>query len=164
MSVYFAQVGPVVKIGYSENPERRVANLFRGGTLYSAPAIALEHRAERHLVRAIEGCKDTEAAVHGALQDFSIGLEWFVAEQPVLDFAASAATADDYEPIRREGGPVQWPHDQMAGGNHEFVMAAYLRRRARMTTTHPPAGAHAPAPHPAVAATASVGGSLGGAR
>lgn len=135
MSVYFAQVGPVVKIGYSANPERRVANLFKGSTLYSAPAVAIEHRDERHLLRAIDGDKNTERQIHLALSDFNVGLEWFVAEQPILDFAATVQEADEYEPLHREGGRVRWADRQMAGGNVELVMAAFYKRRERQATT-----------------------------
>lgn len=138
MSVYFAQVGPVLKIGYSENPERRVANLFKGSTLYSAPAVAIEHRAERRLLRAIDGDKTTETLIHRALSDFNIGLEWFVAEQPVLDFAATAQEADEYDPLRREGGRIRWDARQMAGGNAELVMAAFYKRRARQQAAASP--------------------------
>lgn len=106
MSVYFAQVGPHIKIGYSTNPERRVARMFSSTTRYSAPTGTPTGRAHRHLIRAIDGDLGTERLIHLALDDFRIGEEWFVDEPEVQRFIATAKTAKRYAKVRRPAGPV----------------------------------------------------------
>ena len=108
MSVYFAQVGPHIKIGYSANPERRVRNLFKSTTRYGVPDGTPLDLASRHLIRYIDGEKDTERQIHMALDDFRIGTEWFVDEPEVREFIANVEPADEYEPVRRPGGPVPY--------------------------------------------------------
>ena len=90
MSVYFAQVGRYIKIGYSENPERRVRRLFASETRYGAPKDAPTSLAERTLLKVIDGGEGTERAVHLALDDFRVMGEWFIDEPEVRDFIATA--------------------------------------------------------------------------
>lgn len=106
MSVYFAQVGPHIKIGFSRNPERRVRRLFASATRYDLPPGTPTDLASRHLIRYIDGDLGTERAVHVALEDFSLGNEWFADEPQVRDFIANVETATYYEPVPRPGGPV----------------------------------------------------------
>lgn len=106
MSVYFAQVGPYIKIGYSANPERRVRNLMASGTRYTAPADTPLDEGSRRLIRYIDGELATEQAIHVALQDFTLGLEWYVDEPEVRDFIATAEPSLTYPRLRRQGGPV----------------------------------------------------------
>lgn len=112
MSVYFAQVGPYIKIGYSENPEKRVRNLFKSGTRYTAPEGTPLHPSQRRLIRAIDGTWDTEQLIHVALEDFCLGLEWYVDEPEVRDFIATVETAKHYDRLNRPDGPVYEPYDE----------------------------------------------------
>lgn len=118
MSVYFITCGPFIKVGYFAEPERRVANLFRSGSRYTAPAASYAVRGNQVLLRAIDGDKNTEAAVHRALEDFAAGCEWFVDEPAVRDFIATAGhDRDHYRKVRRDGGPVELPHAERGGCN-----------------------------------------------
>jgi hypothetical protein len=127
MYVYFAAVGGLIKVGYSENPERRVRNLFRGSTLYGAPVDAYEARGTQVMLRTIEGCKTVERRCHEALADFEVSLEWFLDEPPVRAFIDAAEDwREDYPRVVREGGPVEpdWRPNGAALGLIE------LRRRS----------------------------------
>jgi hypothetical protein len=119
MSVYFAQVGRYIKIGYSTNPERRVRNLFKSTTRYGAPQDAPTELADRHLIRAIDGDTGTEFQIHRALNDFRVFGEWFIDEPEVRDFIATAGDADDYEPVRRPAGIYDWQADPILGPTAE---------------------------------------------
>ena len=112
MSVYFAQVGRYIKVGYSENPERRVANLFKSTTRYNRPwDMPLD--ADRELLLTIPGDKNTERLCHRALADYAAGCEFFIDEPGVREFMARAA-AGDLEPVTRPGGEfVPVHHSQM---------------------------------------------------
>jgi hypothetical protein len=109
MSVYFAQVGPYIKIGYSENPDRRVRNLMASATRYGAPKGTPTRRCERHLIRSIRGSKNTEALIHQALADFCAGNEWFVDEPEVRDFIANVECATEYRSVVRPVGEYYSP-------------------------------------------------------
>lgn len=110
MSVYFAEVGPYIKIGFSRNPERRVRNLFASTTRYSAPADTPMDLASRRLIRAIKGDKGTEFQIHRALEDFNVGTEWFANEPELREWIDAAEYAEEYEPLRRAGGPIRRPN------------------------------------------------------
>lgn len=94
MSVYFIRVGRYVKVGYSENPERRFRRLFSSTTSYSAPWDCPRGLAERQLLGYVCGGKDDEGVAHRALEGFSVGCEFYLAEQPVLDYVASCLDAN----------------------------------------------------------------------
>lgn len=107
MTVYFAVAGPYVKIGYSQNPERRVARLFCSAT--PRPHDCPTGRGSRQLIRTIDGDKHVEAAIHRALDDFCVGAEWFAYGPPVADFIASVEPDRyDYPRLAREGGPREF--------------------------------------------------------
>lgn len=136
MAVYVIECAGLLKIGFSENPERRVANLFQSASRYSAPRAAHEARGTQRLVCVItDGTKSDEAVIHQALAMYSIGCEWFANEPAVLEYVQSF-TAGDYppvEPIERPGG---WAIDaipvaERGGGNAELVMSVFAKRRNR---------------------------------
>ena len=113
MSVYFAQVGHYIKIGYSANPERRVRNLFKSTTRYGAPADCPTDIASRHLIRAIDGTKDDEGRIHRALSDYCVGLEWYADEPALRDYIANVEQTDDEYPVlTRLEGPVRASYDE----------------------------------------------------
>lgn len=110
MSVYFIKVGRYLKIGYSENPERRCQNLWRSTTRYGRPW-DLSTKEPRELLAVIDGDKSTEYWVHQSLDDFRSNCEFFIDEQPVRDFielVTSRPFADDEFPIvTRAAGPFE---------------------------------------------------------
>ena len=113
MSVYFAQVGRYIKIGYSANPERRVRRLFSSTSRYGAPEDCPTDLASRHLIRAIDGTKSDEAQIHRALTDFRVGLEWYIDEPALRDYIATVEQTDEeYPELVREGGPVSPAWDE----------------------------------------------------
>lgn len=79
MSVYFARVGRYIKVGYSANPERRVANLFKSATRYSAPR-DIDAATPRTLLGYVPGRLNEERTAHAALRDFRVQGEWFLDE------------------------------------------------------------------------------------
>ena len=131
MSVYFIACGGFIKVGFSEDPERRVANLFRSGSRYSAPRAAYEARGTQQLIGFVAGTKTTERAMHLALEDFAAGCEWFVDEPAVREFAATCTPEEeDYPKVTRLGGPVEVPHCESGGGNVELALDLLARRSA----------------------------------
>ena len=135
MSVYAIRCGGLIKIGFSENPARRCAKLFRGSTLYSAPRAAYEARGTQVLVHVIEkASKSDECLIHRLLDDFAIGCEWFVDEQPVHDVLA-AYRVDDLSHAhlwpRRVGGPVweSMPREELGGCNSGPTLALLAKRQ-----------------------------------
>lgn len=140
MSVYFIACGGFIKVGFSDNPERRVKNLFQSGSRYTAPRAAFEARAERTLLRSIEGDKDTERTIHRALEDFYAGCEWFVDEPQLRDWIAAAMPDDrlrkrDYPKLVRLGGRVEVPQGDMGGGNYDLNIAVWLKGREQATAS-----------------------------
>lgn len=111
MSVYFAEVGRYIKIGYSQNAERRVLHLFASETRYGAPKDAPTTRAGRRLLKVIDGNECTERAVHLALDDFRVMGEWFIDEPEVRAFMADVQTAKRYPQITRPAGPFDRESD-----------------------------------------------------
>lgn len=104
MSVYFAQVGRYIKVGYSENPERRVRNLWKSGTRYGRPADCPLDTPR--LLASIPGSLNREAECHSALADFAVGCEFFVDEPPVRDFIAAVVAGESIKHIARDSGPA----------------------------------------------------------
>jgi hypothetical protein len=133
MSVYVIECAGLLKIGYSEDPERRTAKLFQSASRYSAPRAAYEARGTQRLVHVIErATKNDEALIHRALDDFAIGAEWFVNEPPVLALVRSFAPDDIPEPVVRDGGTA-WdatPDGDRGGRNLEPNLAIWNKRRA----------------------------------
>lgn len=105
MSVYFAQVGGYIKVGSSDNPERRVRRLFSSNTRYCKPDDCPTDLASRRLLLAIPGGLNTEWACHAALDDYRVVGEFFIDEPGVRDFMKRAA-AGDFSPVERPGGPI----------------------------------------------------------
>jgi hypothetical protein len=116
VSVYFAQVGRYVKVGYSANPERRVANLFKSATRYGIPR-DLDIRLPRHLLAAVPGHLNEERAAHAALDDFRVWGEWFLDEPEVRDYIRRCVGADDVatERVVRPAGQFDWNDDPALG-------------------------------------------------
>ena len=134
MSVYVIECAGLLKIGYSETPERRVANLFQSTSAYTAPRAAYEARGTQRLIHVIDGAsKDDERAIHLALDDYSIGCEWFVNEQAVLDFVGGFELESLPMPPTRPEGPAweSMPRSERGGGNAALAMALLEKRRQR---------------------------------
>ncbi len=108
MSVYFIRLGRYVKVGYSETPDKRFRRLFSSTTAYSAPWDAPRALADRTLLGYVRGSKDDEGRAHRALDDFLVGCEFYLAEQPVLDCVARCLSTGHIatEPIERAEGPA----------------------------------------------------------
>lgn len=107
-SVYFIQVGKYVKVGISENPERRCERLFSSSTQYAAPWDCPKERPARRLLGYVPGRLGDEFAAHQALSDFAVGCEFFIDEQPVRDYMARCIDAGRVlheESIERADGP-----------------------------------------------------------
>lgn len=108
MSVYFAKIDRYIKVGYSANPQRRVANLWKSGTRYDRPVDC--PLVQPVLLLAIDGDKPLEARCHEALGDYYAASEWFIDEPGVRDFMAQAERGR-FPVIVRPGGPfdpVDW--------------------------------------------------------
>lgn len=106
MSVYFAQVGPYIKVGYSTDPARRVRRMFKGAT--EGPLGVPRDLASRHLLRAIPGTKEDERRCHDALTDFCVTTEWFLDEPEVRAFVETVEPGH-YPNVTRPAGKYQEP-------------------------------------------------------
>lgn len=126
MSVYFIACGGFIKVGYSDNPERRAAKLFSSTSRYSAPRAAYQARGTQTLLGAIEGDKGTELQLHGALNDYAVGCEWFVDEPELRTYLAALDDDhdDDFLWLSRPTGRA-WdtvPIDDRGGHNAELAL------------------------------------------
>jgi hypothetical protein len=94
--VYVAHWGDWVKIGMSEDPPRRVANLSSGPLPMSPPG------GQPELLGYVEGGIGAEKLLQAALAQWSIGGEWFRLGPPVQ------AVADQVQLARfgNSKGPV----------------------------------------------------------
>lgn len=112
MSVYFAQVGRYIKVGYSANPERRVRNLFKSTTRYGAPR-DIDGKTPRKLLGHVPGELSEEHAAHAALADFRVMGEWFLDEPEVRDYIQRCLAADAVSEVHafRPAGPYRWLDD-----------------------------------------------------
>lgn len=110
MSVYFIRLGKYVKVGYSETPDRRFRRLFSSTTGYSAPWDCPRGLADRTLLGHVRGSKDDEGAAHRALEDFLVGCEFYLAEQPVLDYVVAClrAGAISRSRVAHAAGPAEF--------------------------------------------------------
>lgn len=132
MSVYFIACGGFIKVGFSNSPQRRTANLFRSSSRYSAPRAAYEARGTQALLRAIDGDKTTEYVIHEALSDFRAGCEWFVDEPAVRGFIATVEPdAEVYPHLDREGGAVDLPPAEWGGRNAGPSEQALAKQQAK---------------------------------
>lgn len=83
MSVYVAQVGAHIKVGYSDNPVRRVKNMMQGAV---ARPVMLDRKAERVLIGTFDGASlDDERLLHESLADHHCMREWFFADADLID-------------------------------------------------------------------------------
>lgn len=103
MAVYFAQVGRYIKVGYSENPERRVRRLWKSETRYSRPADC--PTSPPLLLATIPGGRNEEFICHRALGDYAVGCEFFLDEPGVRMFIAAAAEGA-LDRVVRPSGPA----------------------------------------------------------
>lgn len=135
MAVYVIECAGLLKIGYSDNPERRVAKLFQSASRYSAPRAAYEARGTQRLVHVIDGAtKYDEHVIHTSLDEYGIGCEWFVNEPAVLEFVQSFEPGSRFTArIPRPDGDasLSMPRSELGGCNHEAVMQAYAKSRQR---------------------------------
>ena len=134
MSLYAIECAGLLKIGYSENPERRVVNLFKSTSRYTAPRAAYEARGTQRLVQVTPGAtKGDERMVHDALADYSIGCEWFVNEPAVIDLLEAFHPGDIPAALTRPEGSAygQTPPAERGGGNADLAMSVLAKRRAK---------------------------------
>lgn len=101
MAVYFARVGRYIKVGYSENPERRVRRMLSSATRYGAPLDCDIY--DRELLATIPGDLNAERACHAALEDYAAGCEFFIDEPGVREFI-ELAQRGEFPQIVRPGG------------------------------------------------------------
>lgn len=135
MSVYFIRAGGYFKIGASDNPQRRCERLHLSGTRYTFPVGVSLNPADRELYRAVEGWKSEEAQVHQALDDFAVGLEWFLDEPPVREFIDSLPDslfrrrAVRIEKVERTGGWCEREYREVQAGRGDREMARFYAAR-----------------------------------
>jgi hypothetical protein len=136
MSVYAIKCAGLLKIGYSESPERRAAKLFQSTSRYTAPRAAHNARGTQRLAFVIPGAtKQDERSIHNALEDYSIGCEWFVDEPAVWELLHSFTHDDLPERVERPEGPA-WdglPAGERGGGNAEASMSLLVKRETART-------------------------------
>ena len=133
MSVYVIECAGLLKIGYSENPERRTERLLTSGSRYSAPRAAYEARGTQRLVHVIDGAtKWDERAIHDALEDYSIGCEWFVNEPAVWTLLETFKRGDLPAMVARPQGSAYdaLPASERGGGNADLAMSLLTKRTA----------------------------------
>lgn len=136
MSVYFAQVGGYIKVGSSDDPERRVRRLFSSETRYCKPDDCPTDAGSRRLLLTIPGSLNVEWSCHRALDDFRVVGEFFIDEPGVRDFMERAALGD-LSPVERPGGPIA----DMAGNvGHPEVAEALGRIFAQIFPDGIPTG------------------------
>jgi hypothetical protein len=134
MSVYFIRAGRYFKIGSSDDPQRRLERLTRSGTRYTFPADAPIGLHDRELYATVPGDLDAEAAVHSALDDFSVGLEWFLDEPEVRALADHLVSIGHVpRPLAKVERPTGWcrdEYDAVQQGRADREVARYVARRA----------------------------------
>ena len=134
MAVYVIECAGLLKIGYSEDPERRTAKLFQSTSRYTAPKVAYAARGTQRLAFVIGGAtKQDERSIHNALEDYGIGCEWFVDEPAVWNLLRAFKHDDLPERVERPEGSA---YDAMSagergGGNYELCMAVLDKRRTK---------------------------------
>lgn len=132
MTVYFIACAGFIKVGFSDDPEKRTKNLFKSTSRYTAPRAVYAARGTQELIATIGGTKNTERAMHNALDDFYAGCEWFVDEPQVREFAATATPGlGEYPKVVRDGGPVEVPKLEQGGRNIELHYELMAKAAAR---------------------------------
>lgn len=131
MSVYFIKVGRYVKVGFSTNPDRRMATLWSSSTRYNRPwDLSLDEPREMLLV--IDGDKSVEWLCHKMLSDFWAGSgEWYIDEPGVREFIWRAHFGDFPEMVRPGGRFVPVPHEEMLPERRIELDAMVRRVRIR---------------------------------
>lgn len=136
MSVYVARVGRYLKIGFSENPERRVRNLWKSGTRYGRPWDLSVTEVPELLMVVEDADKSDERAHHRALADWAVGCEWFVDEPAVREFMQAMVnrgahySAPRVERLERDGGPfVPVPFEDMLPERADEIDRMVANRR-----------------------------------
>lgn len=109
-SVYFIDLGPYIKVGVSRDPEKRCEKLFQSSTHYSAPWDCPKHRDDRRLLGYVDGDLGDERRAHLALDDFAVGCEFFLNEEPVRAYIAKCLKVGRIyrRPVKRPQGPAEW--------------------------------------------------------
>lgn len=136
MSVYFAKVGRYIKVGFSDNPERRVRNLWKSATRYGRPW-DLSVTEVPELLLAVDGDLHAELWCHRALEDYAAGCEWFIDEPGVREFMKKAGDyiARDKTPFpkveRPDGEFIPVPAEQMLPERVEEIDRMVARARAK---------------------------------
>lgn len=136
MSVYFIRVGRYFKIGTTEDVEQRFANLHRSGTRYTFPADAPVAIEDRELYKVIPGFLATERSVHAALEDFAVGLEWFVDEPPLRAFVDALPTdgsVGDLTKVERDGGHCAADYLAVQEGRANREWRRYIAAKANVS-------------------------------
>lgn len=81
MSVYFAEAGPYIKIGYSADPISRVSTITTSGT---RPA-DLPRKAEASLIGWLPGERKEEQDWHRFFSRQRVEGEWFTLDRDVIE-------------------------------------------------------------------------------
>lgn len=81
MSVYFAEAGPYIKIGYSADPISRVSTITTSGT---RPA-DLPRKAEASLIGWLPGERKEERDWHQFFSHQRVEGEWFTLDREVIE-------------------------------------------------------------------------------
>lgn len=133
MSVYFIKVGRYFKIGYAEDARRRFERLHQSGTRYTFPVDASWSIEDRALYKVVDGDKSDERRIQLALDDFTVGLEWFLDEPAVRDFVDALPTdCYDLRPVkvRRVGGFCSDEYRAVQHGRALRETARFMARRS----------------------------------
>lgn len=131
MSVYFIRASGYFKIGFSDEPIRRFERLERSGTRYTFPADASFRLEDRQLYKVVDGWKDDERRIHLALDDFAVGLEWFLDEPLVREFIDDLSATSPHRPrkITRPDGFCAADWTRVQGARAEREMGRYYASR-----------------------------------
>lgn len=130
MSVYFIKVGRYIKVGYSENPERRCERLWSSTTRYGRPW-DMSTKEPRELLLVIEGEKDDERECHEALADYYSACEWFIDEPGVREFMEIAKTGKYPKMVRPGGEFIPTPGEDMLPERRLEIDRMVARERAK---------------------------------
>lgn len=135
--IYFVRAGAYFKIGSSDDVRQRFASLHRGSTRYTFPVGVSLDVADRELYRAVRGELNAEHAIHAALSDFSVGLEWFLDEPPVrafIDALPDDATWARPAKVERSAGPCVAEYEAVQQGRADREWARFLAARPKART------------------------------
>lgn len=77
MSVYFIRSGNFIKIGYADDPHRRLKQLQTGNP------------QKLELIGHVDGDMSTEAHIHGLFSDFRVKGEWFELTSDIMAYVES---------------------------------------------------------------------------